>query len=152
MEYRTALIQLPLLKAAKLGGTVRSPAEVADICSDMADLAQESFHVLVLNTRNRLLSRCLISIGTLDSSIVHVRDVFRQAIVEHAASIIVVHNHPGQDTTPSAEDVRITRQLIEAGNLLDIAVLDHVVIGRKTEGSPGYLSLRESGLCMFGKQ
>jgi DNA repair protein RadC len=148
MDYRTSVIQLPLVKdrPAKI---VRKPAEVAELCVDMADLAQESFHVLLLNTKNRLISRCLISLGTINASLVSPREVFRQAVVESAVALIIVHNHPSGDSSPSAEDVRITRQLIEAGNILGIAVMDHVIIGRKSETQPGYFSIRESGICDF---
>lgn len=148
MNYRTALVQLPLVRDTPLS-IVRTPQEVAAICSDMTDLAQESFHVLVINSKNRLLARCLVSIGTLDSTLVHARDVFRQAIIEHGAAVILAHNHPSGDPTPSAEDVRITRQLISAGEILQIKVLDHVIIGRKKDIHPGYLSMRESGVCTF---
>lgn len=146
--YQTALIQLPLVTITSMN-IVRTPAEVVAICADMTDLAQESCNVLSLNARNRLLSRTLVSIGTLDSSLVHARDVFRQAIISSAYALILIHNHPSGDPTPSAEDIRITRQLIEAGKILGIRIMDHVILGHKTDNQPGYLSLRESGLCDF---
>jgi DNA repair protein RadC len=88
----------------------------------------------------------------LDASLVAPREVFRGAVADSAAAIVCAHNHPSGDPTPSAEDVRITRQLVEAGRILGIRVLDHVVIGRPDAtgpGAPGFLSLRESGLVTF---
>jgi DNA repair protein RadC len=82
------------------------------------------------------------------SGLVHPREVFRAAILDGAGAIILAHNHPSGDPTPSSEDIRITRQLVEAGKILDIEVLDHVVVGR---GERPFLSLRESGLVSFGK-
>jgi len=148
VKYSTALIQLPLVNDNPLT-EVRTPVDVATVCHDMSELAQECFHILVLNSRNKLLSRCLISIGTLDSTIVHARDVFRQAILEHGSALVLCHNHPSGDPTPSAEDLRITRQLILAGQVLGIMVMDHIILGRKSTGNPGYLSLREAGICDF---
>jgi DNA repair protein RadC len=151
MNYQTALIQLPLVREASKE-RVRSPEDVARLCSDMKDLAQESFHTLLLNAKNKLINRVMVSMGIVDASLVHPREVFRQAIGEHAASaVILVHNHPSGDPTPSAEDIRITRQMIEAGKILGIAVQDHVIIGRESESQKGFISLRESGLCDFAK-
>ncbi|OGV66918.1 MAG: hypothetical protein A2283_24320 [Lentisphaerae bacterium RIFOXYA12_FULL_48_11] len=147
-HYRTAIIQLPLVKDTPTVA-VKTPAQVAEICSDMVDLAQEVFQVLVLSSKNKLITRCMVSIGLLDASLVHPREVFRQAIIEHGAAIALCHNHPSGDSTASAEDIRITKQLIECGNILDIKILDHVIIGKKTETQPGFLSMRESGLCDF---
>ena len=149
MNYQTAVIQLPLVKETKKE-PVRSPGDVARLCSDLRDLAQESFHVLALNTKHILINRYLVSVGIADASLVHSREVFRQAIIENATAIIVTHNHPSGDSTPSAEDVRITKALISAGAILDIKVADHVIIGRPTETTPGFLSMRETGLCDFG--
>lgn len=107
----------------------------------MRDLAHEEFHVLLLNTQNMVLRHLQVTRGTLDASLVHPREVFRAAITEAAASVIVVHNHPSGDPTPSAEDRAVTRQLIEAGRLVGIEVLDHIVVG---EGR--YVSFAEAGL------
>jgi DNA repair protein RadC len=122
---------------------------VSLLCADLRDLAQEAFHVLCLDTKNGLINRHLASLGIVDASLVHPREIFRCAITDNATAIVLVHNHPSGDPTPSAEDVRITRQLIEAGRILSIKVLDHVVIGRSQDGSPGQQSLRETGLCSF---
>jgi len=91
----------------------------------------------------------MVTPGLADASLVHPREVFRTAIENTASAMVLVHNHPSGDSTPSAEDIRITRQLIEAGKIIDIKVIDHVVIGRSTNGSPAFLSMRESGLCAF---
>ena len=150
MNYNPALVQLPLVREST-GERVRTPEDVYRVCSDIAQLAQESFHVLALDSKNRLINRHLITLGLADASLVHPREVFRAAIAEDggAFALVLTHNHPSGDPTPSAEDLRITRQLIEAGKIVDIKVLDHVVIGRPVDGSPAFLSMRESGLCTF---
>jgi DNA repair protein RadC len=125
---------------------VRDPASAHAECADMADLAQEAFAVLTLNTRNKLVARHLVSLGLADTAPVHPREVFRPAIIDGAASVILVHNHPSGDPTPSVEDLRVTRQLIEAGAVVGIRVLDHVIIGR---GDTPHLSIREKGLATF---
>ena len=148
MNYVTALIQLPLIREVRKE-PVKTPEDVARLCSDIRDLAQETFHVLMLNTKNNLINRVMSSVGILDSTLVHPREVFRQAVSENAAAVVLVHNHPSGDPTPSAEDLRITRQLIEAGVVLGIAVTDHVIIGRESDRTKGFLSIREQGLCNF---
>ncbi len=116
-------------------------------------MAQECFIVADLNTRNRLIDKRLVSLGIADASLIHPREVYRGAIVNNASAVILVHNHPSGDTQPSAEDLRITRQLVEAGKIININVLDHVIIGRpQRDGDPGFLSMRESGLIDFGKK
>jgi len=95
----------------------------------------ECFVVLLLNTRKRVKGHHLVSIGTMDTMLVHAREVFRTAIVSSASSIILGHNHPSGDPTPSEADVKVTRDLIRAGQLLKIEVLDHLVIGRGTHQS-----------------
>ena len=107
----------------------------------LRDLPHEEFHVLLLNTQNQVLRDLQVSRGTLDAALVHPREVFRTAIAEAAASIIVVHNHPSGDPTPSAEDRAVTRELRSAGETVGIEVLDHVIIG---EGR--YVSFVEAGL------
>lgn len=92
-------------------------------------LERETFHVLALDGKHRLLSRHAVSTGTLTTSLVHPREVFRAAVREGAAAVIAVHNHPSGDPEPSTEDVEVTRRLLEAGQLLGIPLLDHVVIG-----------------------
>jgi DNA repair protein RadC len=110
-------------------------------------LQAEVFQVLLLNTRRRLLGEPVkISDGTLDTILVHAREVFRPAIIASAAAIVLVHNHPSGDPTPSEADIKVTRDLIRAGQLLKIEVLDHVILGRATQERPkDYVSLRELG-------
>jgi len=109
-------------------------------------LETEQFQVLLLNTRKRLIRAEKISDGTLDTVLVHPREVFRSAIAANAASLVLVHNHPSGDPTPSDADIKVTRDLIRAGQLLKIEVLDHVIIGRATAGrAKDFASLRELG-------
>jgi DNA repair protein RadC len=109
-------------------------------------LETEQFQALLLNTRKRLIRAAKISDGTLDTILVHTREVFKSAIAANAASIVLVHNHPSGDPTPSEADIKVTRDLIRAGQLLKIEVLDHVIIGRATEQrAKDYASLRELG-------
>jgi DNA repair protein RadC len=106
----------------------------------------ETFQVLLLNTRRRLIRVEETSHGTLDTILVHPREVFRAAIAANAAAVVLVHNHPSGDPTPSEGDIKVTRDLIRAGQLLKIDVLDHVIIGRATpERAKDYVSLRELG-------
>lgn len=107
----------------------------------MRDLPHEEFHILLLNSQNEILRDLQVTRGTLDASLVHPREVFRPAIIDSAASVILVHNHPSGDPTPSPEDRAVTRQLRQAGELIGIGVLDHVIIG---EGR--FASLQELGL------
>lgn len=126
----------------------RTPEDAAQLVADTATLAQESFTVITLNTKHKVIDRHLITLGLADSSLVHPREVFRTAIQDGAAAIILSHNHPSGDPSPSAEDLRITRQLVEAGRILDIQILDHVIIGR---GETPFTSLREAGLVNFAQ-
>ena len=141
----TAALELGRRMAAENSherGRVEGPGNVYDRCSpDLRDRVQEEFHVLLLNTQHGVMRDVLVTRGTLDTSVVHPREVFRHAILESAASVILVHNHPSGDPTPSDEDRLITTQLQLGGELLGIPVLDHVVIG---DGR--YVSFRESGL------
>jgi hypothetical protein len=106
----------------------------------------ECFIALILNTRRHVKGHQLVSIGTLDTIRVHPREVFRAAIVASAAAIILMHNHPSGDATPSEADIKVTRELIRAGQLVKIEVLDHVIVGQATPRFPkDYTSLRELG-------
>jgi len=107
----------------------------------MRDLRKEVFKVLLLNRANRFIKEVFISEGTLDASIVHPRDVFREALLEPAAGIILIHNHPSGNPSPSDEDLRITKQLVEAGRLLGIKVYDHIILAGES-----YRSLADEGL------
>ena len=154
MHYQTALVQLPLVREV---GTERvvTPADLNRVCADIADLVQEAFLVISVDSKNRMLNRHMVSLGTVDTALVHPREVLRPAILDGAAAVLLVHNHPSGDPTPSAEDVRMTKQLVHAGQIVGIKVMDHVVIGRATAAigdqpdRPGFLSLRQNGLVEF---
>jgi DNA repair protein RadC len=107
----------------------------------LRDLAVEEFRLLALDAQHRVVRELLITRGILDSSLVHPREVFRAAIAEAAAGIVVLHNHPSGNPAPSADDRAVTRQLVEAGKLLDIPVYDHVIVG-----GDRYFSFAEAGL------
>lgn len=128
------------------GERLNSPEAAAPFLEDLRHLAQEAFCVLTLTTKNRVIRRHMVSLGTVNSTLVHPREVFRPAITDGAASVIVAHNHPSGDPSPSADDLRITRKLIEAGRQIEIAVIDHLIVG---DGPP--LSLKESGLVEFNQ-
>jgi DNA repair protein RadC len=124
------------------GAPVRSPRDVARLFAPrLEDLPVEEFHVAVLDAQHRLERDVTVTRGILTSSLVHPREVFREAIAERAAAVILVHNHPSGDPTPSADDRLVTEQLVAAGKLLDIPVHDHVIIGRGR-----YTSFAEAGL------
>ncbi|UCC72420.1 MAG: DNA repair protein RadC [Gemmatimonadota bacterium] len=95
----------------------------------LRDLRQEEFHVLLLNTQNAVMRELMVTRGTLDASVVHPREVFAPALTEAAAAVILVHNHPSGDPTPSPADREVTRQLVEAGRVLGIPVRDHIIVG-----------------------
>jgi DNA repair protein RadC len=121
---------------------IRGPEDVANLLMlDMGLLEQENLRTLLLDTKNNVLRVTNVYTGSLNTAVVRVGEVFREAIRANCAAIIVVHNHPSGDPTPSPEDVQVTENLVAAGKLLDIEVLDHVVIGRNR-----YVSLKERGL------
>ncbi|MDF2713936.1 MAG: repair protein RadC [Paenibacillus sp.] len=122
--------------------TIRSPHDVSQLMmEELRYLQKEHFVCLFLNTKNHVIGQETLSIGSLNASIVHPREVFLAAIKRSSASIICVHNHPSGDPTPSPEDIDITRRLVEAGSVIGIDVLDHVIIGDLTS-----VSLKELGL------
>jgi DNA repair protein RadC len=123
------------------------PENVADMLREDARFCEvETFQILLLNTRRRLIRVEKISQGTLDTILVHPREVFKLAITANAASIVLVHNHPSGDPTPSEADIRVTRDLIRAGQLLKIEIIDHIILGARSQDRPkDYVSLRELG-------
>jgi DNA repair protein RadC len=126
---------------------VKSPEDVVAVAAGtLKGKKKEHFLVLLLDTRNRLIRVSTVSMGSLDSSIVHPREVFKEAISACAASVIFVHNHPSGDPEPSEDDIELTRRLVEAGRVLGILVLDHVIVG---DGS--FLSLKGSRNLRFGQ-
>lgn len=108
---------------------------------NLMDKNKEHFYALYLNTKNRIISESLVSIGTLNASLIHAREVFNPAIKSSANSVILVHNHPSGDPSPSKEDEKVTKAIIDAGNILGIKVLDHVVIG-----NGDFFSFKKDGL------
>jgi DNA repair protein RadC len=128
-------------EAAPPDDPIRGPSDVFRLMGpSLRDLGQEEFHVLLLNTRHRVIRTVPVTRGILDASLIHPREVFRLAVAELAAGVILVHNHPSGDPTPSAEDRAVTRQLKEAGRALGIPVLDHVIVG-----DGGFTSMAEAG-------
>jgi len=128
-----ASIELGRRMTARVRSTpamVRGPEDVAELLLPaMQGAKQEQFTVLLLDTKHRVLKITPVSVGTLDASLVHPREVFREAIASCAAAVIVAHNHPSGDPTPSEEDRRVTERLMAAGQLIGIEVLDHVIVG-----------------------
>jgi len=124
-----------------------TPERIADLLREENRLYEvEHFQAVLLNTRRKLIRVEQISQGTLDTILVHPREVFKVAIAANASAIVLVHNHPSGDPTPSEADIKVTRDLIRAGQLLKIEVLDHVIIGKRTEQRPkDFVSLRELG-------
>ena len=121
---------------------ITSPHDVVGLLMDeMQYLKLECFKIIMLDTKNKVIKVEEITRGTLNSSLVHPREVFVKAIKQHAAAIILAHNHPSGDTEPSAEDKSITRRMVEAGELIGISVLDHIIIGRGT-----YMSFKQEKL------
>ena len=129
----TAALELGRRASAEIrnpGDQVRGPRDVFDRMEPrLRDLPQEEFHALLLSARHRVIREVFITRGILDASLIHPREVFRSAIAESAAAIILVHNHPSGDPTPSAEDRAVTKQLSAAGRTVGISVVDHVVMG-----------------------
>ncbi|GLH64785.1 MULTISPECIES: DNA repair protein RadC [Bacillaceae] len=120
---------------------IRSPEDGAKyVMEDMRFLSQEHFVAIYLNTKNQVIHRKTIFIGSLNASIVHPREVFKEAIKRSAASIICVHNHPSGDPTPSREDIDVTKRLAECGRIIGIELLDHLIIGDQK-----FVSLKEKG-------
>jgi len=145
--YQTIKTKLMTVKEST-SIAISIPEAIKDACQDIAELAQESFQILTLNARNLLIERHMITLGIADACLVHPREVFRAACQDSACAIILIHNHPSGDVTPSSEDMRITKQLIEAGKIMDIKILDHVIIG-KQKGDIRILSFREEGIYNF---
>lgn len=135
-----------LLSGADDRFQIRSPADVASLLMlEMSHLDQEHLRTVLLDTKNRVQQVATIYVGSVNSALIRVGEVFKAAVRQNSTALIVAHNHPSGDPTPSPEDVLITRQIFDAGKLLDIDVLDHLVIGRGR-----YVSMRERGLGFPG--
>jgi DNA repair protein RadC len=121
---------------------ITSPADAANLLMlEMGHLEQEHLRVLLLDTKNQVLASPIVYKGNVNTSVIRIAELFRAAIRHNSTALIMAHNHPSGDPTPSPEDVRVTRQIIDAGNMLDIEVLDHLIIGQGR-----YVSLKERGL------
>ena len=121
--------------------TIRSPEDAYKYLEDMKKLKKEQFRGLYLNTRNKIIHDEIISIGTLTANLVHPREVFQPAIEYLAVGLIIAHNHPSGDPSPSQDDLKVTRQMVEVGKTMAIEVIDHIIIGNDR-----YISLRNKGL------
>lgn len=141
---RVQVVHVKLLREKTihyLNRKIRSPQDAFEIISSyLGDVDREHFIVLCLDTKNQPTCIQTVHIGSLNASIVHPREVFKSAILSNSASIIVAHNHPSNVTTPSSEDIEVTKRLISAGNIIGIDVLDHLVICNES-----FLSLKENG-------
>lgn len=138
LELGRRLAQSPM----EVRTSLRSPQDAAQyVMEDLRYLNKEHFVCLFLNTKNEVTAQETLSIGSLNAAIVHPREVFKPAIQKSSASIICVHNHPSGDPTPSPEDIELTKRLVEAGNIVGIEVLDHLIIGDQK-----FISLKEQGL------
>lgn len=148
-EAAIQTIRLTMVREGEPLGLVTQPVNVPDIARaalERMSQDRECFLVLHIDTRNIVTGVDVVSIGSLNGSLVHSREVFKAAILGNAAGLILVHNHPSGDITPSKEDVALTKRLVDAGRLLGIEVMDHVIIG------DGYYSFKERGLlpCLNG--
>ena len=133
--------RLPL-ESAEERAAINSPADAAALVQyEMSALEQEHLRVVLLDRRNRVMETVEVYKGSVNSSQIRVGEVFKEAIRKNASALIVIHNHPSGDPTPSPEDVLVTREIVSAGNMLDIDILDHLVIGHGR-----YVSMREKGL------
>ena len=139
--YETLTVSEEVTTYLKTGTRFTSPSQVFDTFKFLMQETKEMFITLHLDGKNRVICVDLVSVGSLNQSIVHPRSVFQTALISNAAAILLIHQHPTGDPTPSSEDISITRRLKEAGELMGIKVLDHIIVG---EGE--YLSFVERGL------
>ncbi|RMF02490.1 MAG: JAB domain-containing protein [Chloroflexi bacterium] len=131
-----------MLTCADTRPQITSPEDAANLLMlEMSSHEQEHLRVILLDTKNRVLNSPTIYIGNVNASIIRVGEIFREAVRENATALIVAHNHPSGDPAPSPEDVQVTRSIVEAGRLLSVDVLDHIIIGHQR-----YVSLKERGL------
>ena len=142
--YQIPAVRVALVQERTLAipvRAVRSPEDAASVLREViGDYDRETFAVLLLDTKNRVIAVHIASIGLLESAPVHPREIFKAAILANARAVILGHNHPSGDPQPSAQDIRVTRLLAEAGRLLEIRVLDHIIVGDGT-----HVSLRARG-------
>jgi DNA repair protein RadC len=139
--YETLTVKEDITEYLKPGTRYTAPSQVYETFSFLMKETKEQFITLHLDGKNRIICMDLVSIGSLNQSIVHPREVFKTALLSNAAALILIHQHPTGDPTPSSEDIAITRRLKEAGEIIGVKVLDHVIVG---DGE--YLSFVERGL------
>jgi DNA repair protein RadC len=150
-EVTRLLATIEIGRRAALSGkgpiqSIEGPEDVASLLERFRNDKQERFIAILLDTKHNILREVTIHVGTASMSIVSPRDVFRAAVREGAAAVIVAHNHPSGDPTPSVEDIEVTDRLIECGRLLDVPVLDHVILGDGHTPERAYVSLRQRGV------
>ena len=141
LQYVCELAKRLYKVQAKLPPAIRSPQDMFDRMADMQCLPVEQFRVAYLNTKNGIIAEEIISQGTINAAVVGPREVFRRAVRLNAAAVILAHNHPSGEPSPSSEDIALTKKLAEAGKVMDIAVLDHIIVGKGQ-----YVSFKEKGL------
>ena len=147
-------LQSAFTLARRMAAEIQETAPLMEGPDAIADLLREEcrpyggehFFAILLDTRRRLIRKVHLTNGTLDAAIVHPRDVFRHAVVANASAMVLAHNHPSGDPTPSKADITVTRDLVRAGQLLKIEVLDHIILGRRTDERPrDFVSMKELG-------
>lgn len=141
---RVDIVSLKMVRESSIlyeNRRISSPNEALEVFKTLLENSdREKLVVCCLNTKNEPTNLSIVSVGSLNSSVVHPREVFKTAVMSNAASIIVAHNHPSGDTTPSKEDINITERLKKSGEIIGVALLDHLIVGNNT-----YLSLKEDG-------
>lgn len=135
------LARRALEKGASARPVISGPTDAMPFLADIRDQRREFFVCLYLNARNQVIHKEVVSIGSLSASIVHPREVFQAAVQSAAASVVLAHNHPSGDVTPSKDDLDLTRRLVQAGEIMGIEILDHVIVG-----PVDFISLKERGL------
>lgn len=146
LKYKIPQIKLAILRepTSEPLPAIRTPGDLEQYLEPMKHLSEENFVALHLNSRNQLTGYCVVSHGTVSASLVHPREVFKSAILNNAYCIVVAHNHPAGSTDPSQDDLNTTRQLVAAGKLLGIEILDHLIVSYRGVGS-----IRESHPGVF---
>lgn len=141
-KYKVKLVK-ESARTYNIDKTIRSPRDAANVIRsifDTATMTQEHLMMITLDTKNKVTGAFLVSIGTLNSAVTHPRDIFQRAILLNAAAIVISHNHPSGDPTPSPEDIQLTERMVKVGEVLGVSVLDHVIIG-----DDDYSSLKQEG-------
>ncbi len=146
-NYRVPIVKVQMVREGTHTGEgsrpqVSSPKDVAVLLQDyIGNVDREHFVIILLNIKNKIIGINTVSIGSLSSSIVHPREIYKAALLANAGSIILAHNHPSGDLTPSPEDISVTKRVCEAGEIIGVQVLDHIIVSDE-----GFYSFREGGL------